>query len=65
MSGSLNKAVEHYNGAVGSLEGRLLPSVRKLEAMASTGEPLEAPRQIESSARQVAELIAGDGTGGV
>lgn len=60
VRGSLGKAVEHYNKAIGSLEGRLLPSVRKLEAMASTGQPLEAPAPIESSARQVADLIVGD-----
>ena len=59
---SLNKTVDHYNKAVGSLEGRLLPSVRKLESMASTGKPLEAPQQIESFTREIADPIAGAGT---
>ena len=61
MQGSLKKTVEHYNSAVGSLENRLLPSVRKLEAMAVTGQPLEAPHQIETLVRQVSDPIAGDG----
>jgi DNA recombination protein RmuC len=62
MRASLNKTVEHYNKAIGSLEGRLLPSVRKLELMANTGKPLEAPQQIESSTRGIADPIAGAGT---
>ena len=53
MRASLNKTVEHYNKAIGSLEGRLLPSVRKLESMANTGESLEAPRQVEVAVRQI------------
>ena len=54
MRGSLTRTVENYNKAIGSLEGRLLPSVRKLEAMAATGKPLEVPQLIEVAPRQLA-----------
>jgi DNA recombination protein RmuC len=53
MRSALNKTVEHYNKAIGSLEGRLLPSVRKLESMANVGKPLEPPDPIEVTARLV------------
>jgi DNA recombination protein RmuC len=58
MRGSLGKTVEHYNKAIGSLEGRLLPSVRKLESMANTGKELDAPPIIEMIPRQITDCLA-------
>jgi DNA recombination protein RmuC len=61
MRSALNKTVEHYNKAIGSLEGRLLPSVRKLESMANVGKTLESPIPIEVSARLVNGQLTGNG----
>lgn len=60
MRGSLNRTVDNYNKAIGSLEGRLLPSVRKLESMANTGQQLEPPAPVELAVRQIADAIASD-----
>jgi DNA recombination protein RmuC len=64
IGSALEKAVDTYNKAVGSLEGRVLPSARKLKELgAATGEELpeiepvdEAPRALTAAgATPVAE----------
>lgn len=37
IGGALGRATEHYNAAVASFEGRVLPSVRKLEELGAAG----------------------------
>ncbi|MBU6414266.1 MAG: DNA recombination protein RmuC [Planctomycetes bacterium] len=49
----LNQAVEAYNGAVGSIESRLTPTLRKFEdAGAASGKDLETPQVVTLRARQ-------------
>jgi DNA recombination protein RmuC len=66
VGNSLRKAVEKYNSAVGSLEGRVLPAARRFEALGVTpaGMSIKEVRPIELEPREVqaAELVApGDG----
>ena len=60
VSRSLRQTMEHFNRSVGSLEGRVLPSARRLEALgaAPEGEELTAPPPVETEPRglQAAEL---------
>ncbi len=50
---SLKQAVERYNRSVGSLEGRVLPSARRLEALgaAPDGAELEPMQPVEAEPR--------------
>lgn len=48
---SLGAAVSSYNQAIGSLEGRVLVSARRLTELGVSGDPVETPRQIEATPR--------------
>jgi DNA recombination protein RmuC len=52
IGSALERAVDTYNKAVGSLEGRVLPSARKLKELgAATGDELPAIEPVDESAR--------------
>ncbi len=54
MGKSLDKTVDLYNKAVGSLEVRVLVSARRFKELgASTGEDIEAPENIDRCARSL------------
>jgi DNA recombination protein RmuC len=50
---SLRQTVEHFNRSVGSLEGRVLPSARRLETLgaAPDGAELETMEPVEAEPR--------------
>ena len=52
---SLRQTVENFNRSVGTLEGRVLPSARRLEALgaAPEGEELAAPPPVDAEPRGV------------
>jgi DNA recombination protein RmuC len=52
IESSLTKAVESYNKAVGSLEGRVLPSARRLKELgAATGDELPVIEPVDETPR--------------
>lgn len=60
ISSALGKAVDSYNRAVGSLESRVLPSVRKFRELGAVGgDGLPAVRQIDKTPRQFEQIEEG------
>ena len=61
MGRGLSQAVNAYNASVGALEGRVLPSARRLESLGPAAglSPIEQPSQMDAFPRQVAapELV--------
>ena len=54
VGSSLRRATENYNSAVGSLESRLLPSVRKFKEMgAATGETIPEIEPVDEITREM------------
>jgi DNA recombination protein RmuC len=53
---ALKRSVDQYNSAVRSLEGRLLPVVRRFEEMGAATKELETPAQIGVEPRLPAEV---------
>ncbi len=57
LGGSLGKAVEAFNSAVASFEGRVLPSVRKFEVLgAGSKKEIEKLTPIDKNARILMEM---------
>jgi DNA recombination protein RmuC len=57
LGGSLGKAVESFNAAVASFEGRVLPSIRKFEALgAGSKKEIEELTPIDKNARMLLEI---------
>jgi DNA recombination protein RmuC len=60
VGGAIGKAVESYNKAVGSLESRVLPSARKLDAIeAPDGLPRRGIAELEPIEQAVRQLSQG------
>jgi DNA recombination protein RmuC len=53
VGGSLESTVKHYNAAIGSLERRLLPAARAIEAHGGTTERLSDPSPVAELPRPV------------
>lgn len=55
LGNSLGRAVDSYNSALGSFEGRVLVSARRFRELgAATGDELDQPEPIEKTPRQLA-----------
>ncbi|MDR2374218.1 MAG: hypothetical protein LBD77_09035, partial [Bifidobacteriaceae bacterium] len=61
LGATLETAVKRYNALVGSLEGRVLPRVRRLEGFDTSKMALG---QIEGDSAQVRQLRSSELTGG-
>jgi DNA recombination protein RmuC len=61
LGGSLRRAVEHYNGAVGTLERGVLVQARRMSVLGLTDLDLPSPQTLEESVRPLAaqELLDG------
>jgi DNA recombination protein RmuC len=60
----LGRAVDSYNAAVGSVEGRLVPQLRRIEEMGAGSEKeLAAPAPVDRAARRLELAPAGDAAG--
>lgn len=54
----LNSATKSFDDAVGSLESRIMPQLRRIEEMgAASGKELEEPRRVDRAVRPVAEEL--------
>lgn len=60
MGGTLRRTVEQYNGAVGSLESRLMPSVRRFQELGVGTQQLRSPEQIDMQPRYLASTDSGE-----
>ncbi len=62
LGSAMNSVVQRYNGAIASLEGRVMVTARKFGELQGVTEQLPAPKQVEAIPRQVqaAELAASD-----
>jgi DNA recombination protein RmuC len=50
----LSSATKAYNSAVGSMEGRLLPQLRKVEGLGvAPGKEIEPPQPVEATVREI------------
>lgn len=49
----LSSATKAYNSAVASMEGRLLPQLRRVEGLGVAREEIEAPSPVEASVREI------------
>ncbi len=59
VGNSLNKSVSAYNSAIGSLESRVLPSVRRFKELgAAKGQEINSIDQIDHFARKPIDLIS-------
>jgi len=58
---SLENSVQAYNDAVGSIESRFLVSARRMAALQVSDQPVEPPRIVQTTPRQVtaSELLDG------
>ena len=54
---SLGRAVVDYNGLVGSVETRVLPSGRKMENLSIAEKPIPALEPVEEAPRTLNEAI--------
>jgi DNA recombination protein RmuC len=64
---TIDSTVGSYNRAIGSLEGRLLVSARRMRDLGITDQPLDRPRSLTASTRPLAapELVGVDGEAAV
>lgn len=59
MRKGLDSTVDHFNKAVGSLEGRVLVSARKLQALgAGSGDEIESVEPVERSPRKLQHKVS-------
>jgi DNA recombination protein RmuC len=54
LGGSIRQSVERFNGLVGSMQSRLLPTMRKFEASGiESGRPVVEPTPLEAQPKQI------------
>ncbi|WP_116114414.1 DNA recombination protein RmuC [Austwickia chelonae] len=65
MGGSLRRSVDHYNGLVGALEGRVFVTARRMHDMGLAGKPLAEVSPVEATPRPItaAELLSAQESG--
>ncbi|MBS1836628.1 MAG: DNA recombination protein RmuC [Actinobacteria bacterium] len=62
VGSSLGRAVAAYNGAVGSLEARVLPQARRFEDLgAASSRPIDTPATVDAGPRALAAVAVGGG----
>jgi len=62
VGGSLSRAVESYNAAVGTFEGRIFPSARKFKELGAGGKKEIEELPIIDEAVRTAQIPSTDGT---